>query len=344
MTAAMQNNPFLIEITRGDAAESAHRGAFVVANDQNELVASGGDIDYPIYPRSAVKPLQALPLIESGAADRWTLSDGELALACASHSAEPRHIDSVLAWLKKVGLSERDLACGPHAPLSEAARDQLLLQNICPGRVHNNCSGKHTGFLSTAVHLGEPAVGYLELEHPVQQRVKRVLAEMTDIDLDKAAVGVDGCGAPEFGMPLRGLALAMARFGTGTGLSGPRAQAAARFYRAMVREPFMISGTARWGTRAMQVTGERLAVKGGAEGVYCAIIPEEQIGIALKIDDGGSRAAEALMGLLLTRYAGLSPDMSAKLEKLSFPAIFNAEGKVVGATRPADEAAGRDAS
>ena len=245
-----------------------------------------------------------------------------------------RHIDSILAWLKKVGLSERDLACGPHAPLSEAARDQLLLQNVCPGRVHNNCSGKHTGFLSTAVHLGEPAVGYLELEHPVQQRVKRVLAEMTDIDLDKAAVGVDGCGAPVFGMPLRGLALAMARYGTGTGLSEARAQAAARFYRAMVREPCMVGGTGRWCTLAMKIAGERLAVKGGAEGVYCAIIPGQRIGVALKIDDGGSRAAEALMGLLLARYAGLGSDLSTKLERLSFPAIFNAEGKVVGATRP----------
>ena len=333
----MQNNPLLIEITRGDVTESAHRGAFMVANDQNELVASGGDIDHPIYPRSAVKPLQALPLIESGAADRWRLSDCELALACASHNAEPRHTDSVLTWLKKVGLSERDLACGPQAPISEAARDQLLLQNICPGRVHHNCSGKHAGFLSTAAHLGEPAVGYLELEHPVQQRVKKVLAEITDNALDEATVGVDGCGAPVFGMSLRGLALAMARYGTGTGLSGPRAQAAARLYRAMVREPCMVAGTGRWCTLAMQIAGECLAVKGGAEGVYCAIIPGQRIGIALKIDDGRSRAAEALMGLLLVRYAGLGLDLSAKLEKLSLPPISNAEGKVVGATRLARE-------
>jgi L-asparaginase II len=334
----MQNNPVLIEITRGDVAESAHRGAFMVANDQNKMIASGGDIDCPIYPRSAVKPLQALPLIESGAADRWRLSDSELALACASHSAEPRHIDSVLAWLKKAGLSEQNLACGPQAPLSEAARDQLLLQNICPGRVHHNCSGKHAGFLSTAAHLGEPAVGYLELEHPVQQRVKKVLSEMTDDSLNEGTVGVDGCGAPVFGMSLRGLALAMARYGTGAGLSGPRAQATARFYHAMAREPWMVAGTGRWGTRAMQITGERLTVKGGAEGVYCAIIPGQRVGIALKIDDGGSRAAEALMGLLLMRYAELGSDLSAKIERLSFPPIFNAEGKVVGATLPTGKA------
>jgi L-asparaginase II len=338
MRAAMKNNPILIELTRADAAESVHRGAFTVANDQNELVASGGDIDHPIYPRSAVKPLQALPLIESGAADRWRLSDCELALACASHNAEPRHTDSVLAWLKKMGLSERDLACGPQAPISEAARDQLLRQNICPSRVHHNCSGKHAGFLSTATHLGEPTVGYLELEHPVQQRVKKVLAEITDNALDDAMVGVDGCGAPVFGMSLRGLALAMARYGTGTELSGSRARAAARFYRAMVREPCMVAGTGRWCTLAMKITGERLAVKGGAEGVYCAIIPGQRIGIALKIDDGGSRAAEALMGLLLIRYAGLGSDLSDKLERLSLPTIYNAEGKVVGVTRHAGEA------
>lgn len=333
----MKNNPLLIEITRGDVVESVHRGAFIVANDQNELVASSGDIDHPIYPRSAVKPLQALPLIESGAADRWRLSDCELALACASHNAEPRHIDSILAWLKKAGLSKRDLACGPQAPISEAARDQLLLQNVCPGRVHHNCSGKHAGFLSTAAHLGEPTIGYLELEHPVQRRVKKVLAEITDNALNEATVGVDGCGAPVFGMSLRGLALAMARYGTGAGLPGHRAQAAARFYRAMVREPCMVAGTGRWCTIAMKITGERVAVKGGAEGVYCAIIPGQRIGIALKIDDGGSRAAEALMGLLLIRYAGLDSDISAKLEKISLPIIFNAEGKVVGATRLAGE-------
>ena len=334
MGTAMRNNPLLIEITRGEMTESVHRGAFVVANDQHIVVASAGDIDHPIYPRSAVKPLQALPLIESGAADRWHLSDCELALACASHNAEPRHVDSVLAWLKKAGLSERDLACGPHAPIGDAAREQLLFQNVPPGRVHHNCSGKHAGFLSTATHLDEPAVGYLELEHPVQQRVKKVLAEITDNALDEATVGVDGCGAPVFGIPLRALALAMARYGTGSGLSGPRAQAAARFYRAMVREPSMIAGTGRWCTRAMQIAGECLAVKGGAEGVYCAIIPGQRIGVALKIDDGGSRAAEALMGLLLVRYAGLAPDLSAELKMLSLPAILNAEGKVVGATRP----------
>ena len=330
----MQNNPLLIEITRGNMTESAHRGAFVIVRDQHAVVGRAGDIDFPIYPRSAVKPLQALPLIESGAADRWHLLDHELALSCASHNAEPRHVDSVLAWLKKAGLSERDLACGPHAPISESARDDLLLQNIRPGRVHNNCSGKHAGFLSTAAHLGEPTAGYLELEHPIQQRVKKVLTEITDSALDEATVGVDGCGAPVFGMSLRGLALAMARYGTGAGLSGPRAQAADRLYRAMVREPRMVAGTARWCTLVMKITGERLVVKGGAEGVYCAIVPGQRIGMALKIDDGGSRAAEALMGLLLVRYAGLGSDLSAGIKKLSFPEIFNAEGKEVGTTRP----------
>jgi L-asparaginase II len=330
----MQNNPLLIEVTRGDMTESVHRGAFAVVNDQHVVVASAGDIDHPIFPRSAVKPLQALPLIESGAADHWRLSDRELALACASHSAESRHVDSVLAWLKKVGLSEQDLACGPQSPISEAARESLLLRDVLPGRIHNNCSGKHTGFLSTAAYLDEPSMGYLELEHPVQQRVKNVLDEITDSVLDETMVGVDGCGAPVFGMPLHGLALAMARYGTGAGLSGSRAQAAARFYRAMVREPFMIAGTGRWGTLAMLITGEYVAVKGGAEGVYCAIVPGQRIGIALKIDDGGSRAAEALMGLLLVRYAGLSLDLSARLKKLSLPTILNAEGKVVGLTLP----------
>ena len=328
-------NPVVIEITRGPMFESIHRGAYAVVNVQQDVISSEGDIDRPIYPRSAVKPLQALALVETGAADRWKLSDSELALACASHSAEPRHVETIVKWLARSGLTERDLECGPHPPSSEQARNELIRQNVKWRRIHHNCSGKHTGFLTTAVHLDEPITGYLAPEHPVQQRIKRVLAEITSGNLADAPIGVDGCGAPVIGMPLRHLAVAMARYGAAEQLPDKRVQAVQRLYRAMVCHPFMLAGTGRWCTRAMEAAAGQFAVKGGAEGVYCAMVPARRLGIALKIDDGASRAAEALMGLLLTRYAGLDPELSEKIRKLALPKILNAVGEKVGETRPA---------
>ncbi len=273
-------NPLVIEITRGTMVESVHRGAYAVVDDQQVVISSVGNIERPIYARSAVKPLQALPLVETGAADRWQLSDSELALACGSHSAEPRHVETILAWMAKSQLDERNLGCGSQLPLSMGARDELARQNRKARRIYHNCSGKHTGFLSTATHLEEPVTGYLAPEHPVQQRVKQVLTDMTGGNLDDAPTGVDGCGAPVIGIPLRYLALAMARYGTTEKLPDRRITAAQRLYQAMVRQPLMVAGTGRWCTRVMEMTVGQLAVKGGAEGVYCAIVPARRIGNA----------------------------------------------------------------
>ena len=329
----MTDNPVLIGITRGEMTESMHRGAYAVIDDEQSVVFRAGDIDKLIYPRSSLKPLQALPLIETGAAHHWGLGNLELALTCASHNAESKHIDVVLAWLQRIGLCENSLGCGSQPPTDRSARTQLILENSSPGPRHNNCSGKHTGFLSTAQYLNESVEGYLDIEHPVQQRVKDVLREMTLENIDTNPVGVDGCGAPIFGMSLRGLAIAMARYGSGAGLSARRATAASRFYSAMVHEPFMIAGSGRWCTRAMKLTGTRLAVKGGAEGVYCGTVPGRRIGIALKIDDGGRRAAEAVMGLLLARFSGLDSETSGELRKLALPPLLNSNGLEVGGTR-----------
>ena len=329
----MANNPVLIEITRGEMTESMHRGAYAVIDDEQNVVFRAGDIDKLIYPRSSLKLLQALPLIETGAAHHWRLEDVELALTCGSHNAESKHVDTVLAWLQRIGLCENSLGCGPQPPTDRSARTQLILENSKPGRRHNQCSGKHTGFLSTAQYLNESVEGYLDIDHPVQQRVKEVLREMTLENRDTNPIGVDGCGAPIFGMSPRGLAIAMARYGSGAGLSAGRAAAAFRFYSAMVHEPFMIAGSGRWCTRVMKLTGTRLAVKSGAEGVYCGIVPGRRIGIALKIDDGGRRAAEAVMGLLLARFSGLDSETSAELRKLALPPIFNSNGLEVGGTQ-----------
>lgn len=329
----MAENPVLIEITRGDMVESVHRGTYVVIADTGNVLSFSGDIDKLMYPRSSLKPLQAIPLIETGAADHWNLGTPELALTCASHNGENRHVDTVLGWLARIGLSEDSLGCGSQAPSDRESRRQLILQQSEPGRRHHNCSGKHAGFLSTARYLREPSNGYLDIEHPTQIRVKQVVKEMTSENLDTNPVGVDGCGAPIFGVSLRGLGLGMARYGTGFGLSQVRATATSRLYSAMTEQPFMVAGTGRWCTKTMTLTGPRLVVKGGAEGVYCGTVPGNRTGIAVKIDDGGSRAAEAVMGLLLARFADLDSELAAELRNLALPPIFNSNGLKVGTTR-----------
>ncbi|MBO69066.1 MAG: asparaginase [Acidiferrobacteraceae bacterium] len=329
----MQVNPIVVEITRGDLVESVHRGAFAIFDNTQGLIAREGDIDRPIYPRSAVKPIQALPLVETHAADYWNLTQAELALACASHSGQPAHVVAVRGWLKKIGLSDRDIACGAHHPIDQDACVALFRDGEQPGRIHNNCSGKHAGFLTTARHLGESIEGYLDVDHPIQQRIKKILSEMTDTCLDASNPAIDGCGAPVFGLPLRGLAFGMARFAAGENCPGPRGAASQKLYEAMSANPWMLAGSGRWSTSAMQLAPGQFVVKGGAEGVYCGIVPSRELGFALKIDDGANRAAESLMGQLLVNYGHLANELSSLLQRLSSPSVINAAGLVVGDTR-----------
>ncbi len=207
-------DPVLVEVTRGPVVESRHRGAIAVCRPSGQLVAAWGEVGRPVFPRSAVKPLQALPLVESGAADRFGLSDRELALACASHSGEARHVGLVAAWLAGLDLSEADLECGAHPPGNEAAARDLVLQGCQASPLHNNCSGKHAGMLTTARHLGEPTRGYIAADHPVQRRIAQVLAELADSPAALTPVGTDGCGIPTLALPLAGIATAMARMAT----------------------------------------------------------------------------------------------------------------------------------
>ena len=326
------HNPILVTLTRGAITESVHRGAFALVDDSGKTRLAVGDVQRPIYPRSAVKPLQALPLVESGAADHWHLGDAELAVACGSHSGETRHIKVIREWLAKVGLNEEHLECGPHLPISDIATSRLREDGASPRRIHNNCSGKHAGLLSTAVYRAEVTRGYLHREHPVQRRVSQVLSQVTSAELVKAPVGVDGCGIPVIGLPLNALALGMARFGTGSSFGAARSRSARRLYQAMVREPFMLAGTGRWSTTAIEIGEGQFAVKTGAEGVCCAIVPSLGLGIALKIDDGAARAAEAVMSELLARFAGLKEDTIEKLLTLGQPILYNAAGEAIGLT------------
>ncbi len=188
--------PVLVELVRGDLVESRHRGAFAVVDAAGKMVASAGDIERPVYARSAVKPLQALPLVESGAADRFGLGVEELALACASHAGTPLHVAKVASFLARAGLAAADLECGGHLPTDLASAQALIRAGEAPSPLHNNCSGKHAGFLATARHLGEAIRGYIEFDHPVQQRVLAAMGGMTGLDLTRAPRGRDGCGIP----------------------------------------------------------------------------------------------------------------------------------------------------
>lgn len=335
------SNPVLVEVLRGNALESAHSGAFVVVDADGAVVASTGDIARAIFPRSAIKVLQALPLVASGAADRLHLTDAELSIACASHNGEPEHVATSLGMLKKAGLDAAALECGTQWPARESVLRGMFTRHEQAGPLHNNCSGKHAGFVCLACQLAvgqgsdpaEFARGYVRADHPVMREVSAALAAATDTDLSRAPVGTDGCSIPTYAIPLRQLALAFARVGTGQGLSPERASAARRLRQAVAHAPFMVGGTARFDTQVMQQLGERVFCKIGAEGVYCASLPELGLGVALKIDDGTARGAEVAMAALIEELLPLGDADRLFMNTLSAPELKNWNGILVGSMR-----------
>jgi len=330
----MNANPVLVEVTRGEMVESRHRGAVALVHSNGQTISGIGDVTRLIYPRSALKPLQALHLIESGAAAAYQLGEREIALACASHNGEEPHVAAVVQWLKRLGLDESALECGAHPPRRSFDREALLSQGKKPGPAHNNCSGKHCGFLTAALHGEHPPQAYIAREHPVQQAVMTLIGELAGISLQEAPHGIDGCGIPVAGIPLDHLAMAFARFASGDGLSGGRASAARQVYDAMVNEPFMVAGTKRWCTNAIEAGRGAFIVKTGAEGVYCAAIPEAGIGVALKIDDGAHRASESAMGAVLSKIPGLRALFADSPAELIRVPVKNVAGKTVGEIAP----------
>jgi L-asparaginase II len=325
----MISDPILVEAWRGPLVESRHRGAVAVADADGKLVLSIGDVATPVFPRSAVKALQALALVESGAADRFGLSDEELALTCASHSGEPAHVEGVTHMLAKAGLDASALACGAHWPISHAAAFALA-KTGAPSVLHNNCSGKHAGFLCLACAMGIDHVGYWRPEHPVQQEVRGVLEDLTGAALGPDLCAVDGCSVPTWAIPLKNLAHAFAKFGTGHGLQRERADAAARLRAACTQNPWYVAGTGRFCTEIMKLVGARAFVKTGAEGVYCGALPERGLGIAIKCDDGAGRAAETVMAAIIARFLPLDEAERASLVRFVTPTLRNWNGIEVG--------------
>jgi L-asparaginase II len=316
-------NPVLVELTRGPIVESVHRGSVAVADSAGKIVFALGDLDTPVYPRSSLKPIQALPLIESGAADAFGIGDEEIALACASHSGEPMHTTRVAAWLSRIGCGESDLACGAHPSRYEPVAEEMIRRAEKPTRIFNNCSGKHTGFLSVARHWDIATKGYEHHDHPVQRAIAKALAELTGID-SEFPWGVDGCAAPNFAVPLGAQARAFA------GLTGERGK---RIVRAMTSHPELVSGTGRTCAILMRSAKGRAAVKTGAEGFFAGVVPELGLGIAIKIDDGAGRAADTVMAAMLEKFGLLGEDDAAR-NILRAP-VTNTVGTVVGERRVA---------
>ncbi len=337
----MNSNPLLVHVLRGGILESAHRGALAIVDADGAVHTGIGDIERPIFPRSAIKVLQALPLVASGAAERWQLSDEELALACASHGGEPRHVQTAAAMLAKAGVDAQALECGTHWPYEDQAIKALAAAGKQPSALNNNCSGKHAGFVCLGCLLAEQAGrpgdaraflrGYVRPEHPVMREVTAALQAATGYDLARTAVATDGCSIPTFAVPLRHLAHAFARVATGVGLAPEHQRAARRLRAAVAAAPYMVAGSGRFDSRVMERLGERVFCKVGAEGVYCAALPELGLGVAIKIDDGNNaRACEVVMAAVIERLLPLADADAAFMRGFSAVTLKNWNGIEVG--------------
>ncbi|MBL4894101.1 MAG: asparaginase [Emcibacter sp.] len=330
----IKDNPVLVDVTRGPLVESRHRGAVAVVSDRGDLVLGVGDIQRLIYPRSAVKPFQAMVAVESGAFEAFGLGDSELALHCSSHNGEERHGTQVEDWLKKIGLGVQDLECGSHLPfwISKNPGFHAAFSGACP--VYNNCSGKHTGFLTTARHLGGETAGYIDPAHPVQQATIKLIADMTGFAAEDMPVGMDACRAPVFGVPMERFAYGLARLGSQKGLNDDRAEAAFRVCRAMRAFPWNVAGTGRPETLLMEDKAFTGIAKCGAEGVYALTLPEQGLGVVVKVDDGSDRAAHVIAMAVLKYLGVLEGEALTRLGGLAETPVQNWAGRDVGVIRP----------
>lgn len=322
----------MVEIWRGPFCESHHAGFAVITNARGEVIDGWGDIDTVILPRSSVKMIQALPLVTSGAADEAGLTTEQLALACASHEGAPIHSARVEAWLKDLGLSETDLICGPQMSRDRNTRTALIKEDKGACRIHNNCSGKHCGFLTLTKHLGA-GPDYVDPAHPVQRAALEAFETVTEET--SPGFGIDGCSAPNFATTLRGLGRAMGYFAGAKEGSDTLSSAAFRLAQAMRLHPDLVAGEGRACTELMQAANGKAAIKTGAEGVFTAILPEQGLGVALKITDGGTRASECAIAAILVKLGALDPN-DPRVKKRLNPGIPNFAGTNTGEIKPAE--------
>lgn len=325
----------LVEVTRNNIVESRHFGAAVVCDYHGKVLQSWGDIEQLVYPRSALKPMLAIHLVESGASDHYALSDAELSLACASHQGEKIHQNLVASWISRQGLTENHLACGSELPEHSESAYKLIAKGQQGCKLHHNCSGKHIGFLTTAQHLGLPLENYQQIDHPLQQLSLDILSDLADVDLRQYPIGVDGCGLPAPTMPLFRLGFAVARFAKPVDLSDRRSRAIYLLHKAISNEPLFIAGHGTMVSELNEVAKGTVFAKTGAEGIIVAALPQQGLGVALKIADGNSRASPVALLSILDRLGALSDEMKQTLVGHASPKIVNSNGLHVGDIRPA---------
>lgn len=325
------DNPVLTRVWRGRHVESQHRGAWVLVDAAGRVLDGAGEPRQTVFARSSVKSLQALPLVESGAAERFALGDEGLALALASHNAEPCHTAGVERMLAGAGLGTESLRCGPQPPGDGETRRAMLKSGARPGSVHNNCSGKHAGFLALSRHLGVDPTRYLDPQAATQRAVRSAVAEMTGVAAESLDGGIDGCSAPTFRMPLASLATALARVANPEGLAAERREACRRMQRAVARHPHLIAGQrGRLCTDLVRASGGRLFPKIGAEGVYVIGAVGRDRALAIKVDDGQERGYQGLVLELCRRLGWLDDAQVAALSAWAADGIHNFAGERVG--------------
>lgn len=324
----------LVQVHRGGQVESSHDGHIAVVTNDGKLLYAYGDPYRLTFARSSSKPLQAIQAVESGAVDAFGLDGADLALICASHSGEARHTERVRSILKKAGLTEEALRCGPHIPRDKEAYKKVILEERSLTSVYNNCSGKHAGMLVTAKHLGEPLDSYMELRHPVQQRNLTTLSEMARYPKGNIGIGIDGCGVPTFAMPLYYWGIAFAQMARPTQHADKRNSVIRRITNAMVNYPEMVAGKERFDTDLMRTAQGRLIGKGGAEGVFFLGDREQGISIVVKIEDGSDRAVSPVVMSIIQQLDLLTKSEIETLKQYLYPPIKNTLGSIVGYLTP----------
>jgi L-asparaginase II len=320
----------IVRVTRGELVESVHEVAACVADARGAVAWSSGDIERPVYLRSAAKPFIAAAVVASGAAARYGFDDKEVAVMAASHGGEPAHVNAVRRILEKAGLGPSDLRCGSHAPSYAPASAALAAAGEAPSPLQNNCSGKHAGILAMCVCLGFPLDSYLEPGHPAQRIILALCARLADEDVETLPLAIDGCGIPVYATSLRRSAQAFARFGTLDAVDDADAQALERVRSAMQSEPWYVAGTRRFDSTLIATTQGRIVGKAGAEGVHGSALVREGLGAVLKVADGAVRAAAPSAVALLTKSGALDPGEAAALAEFATPAVCNVAGTPVG--------------
>lgn len=327
-----QKTPIRIEVVRGSVVESYHEVIACVVDLHAKENAVWGNDSFVTYPRSAIKMLQALPLIESGAADYYNLTEQEISFACASHCGEKIHLELAMGWLKKINQTESSLVCAGHWPVHEASAHEMIRKNMKPTPIYNNCAGKHLGIVTTCIHLKENPQGYQDYLHPSQKRLRTVLSEMMNVDYEKVPHGIDGCGILTYGVRIKDMAMGMLSL-VNPQMSSSRKIASQRILEAVKKYPAIMSGTDELSSQVMLKTQGRCVIKGGAEGVFCGLIPEKGVAFALKSVDGASRAVQVATSALLLKLGGITEKEFIELKSVTQPTLKNWSGQDVGLIR-----------